>query len=80
MASKSMDALVVQLIDRVNELHENGAEEVTGVRTGFYKLDTMTARHYFWTVSSDCWTLALHIRSSQPVPRTFSAISRLARR
>ena len=30
--------LVVQLIDRVNELHENGAEDVTGVRTGFYDL------------------------------------------
>jgi replicative DNA helicase len=40
---QSMDQLVVALIDRVNELHENGAEEVTGVRTGFYKLDTMTA-------------------------------------
>jgi replicative DNA helicase len=40
---QSMDALVVQLIDRVNELHENGAEEVTGVRTGFYDLDRMTA-------------------------------------
>jgi replicative DNA helicase len=40
---QSMDQLVVELIDRVNELHENGAEEVTGVRTGFYKLDTMTA-------------------------------------
>jgi replicative DNA helicase len=39
----SMDTLVVQLIDRVNELHENGAEEVTGVRTGFYDLDRMTA-------------------------------------
>ncbi|MES2889552.1 MAG: replicative DNA helicase [Pseudomonadota bacterium] len=39
----SMDALVVQLIDRVNELHENGAEEVTGVRSGFYDLDRMTA-------------------------------------
>ena len=39
----SMDHLVVQLIDRVNELHENGAEEVTGVRTGFYDLDRMTA-------------------------------------
>ena len=38
-----MDQLVVQLIDRVNELHENGAEEVTGVRTGFYDLDRMTA-------------------------------------
>jgi replicative DNA helicase len=39
----SMDTLVVQLIDRVNELHENGAEEVTGVRTGFYDMDRMTA-------------------------------------
>ena len=39
----SMDQLVVQLIDRVNELHENGAEEVTGVRTGFYDFDRMTA-------------------------------------
>ena len=39
----SMDQLVVQLIDRVNELHENGAEEVTGVRTGFYDMDRMTA-------------------------------------
>ncbi len=38
-----MDQLVVQLIDRVNELHENGAEDVTGVRTGFYDLDKMTA-------------------------------------
>ena len=40
---QTMDALVVQLIDRVNELHENGAEEVTGVRTGFYDMDRMTA-------------------------------------
>ncbi|CAN7310927.1 replicative DNA helicase [Rhizobacter sp. LjRoot28] len=39
----SMDQLVVQLIDRVNELHENGAEDVTGVRTGFYDLDRMTS-------------------------------------
>ena len=35
--------LVVELIDRVQELHDNGAEEVTGVRTGFYELDRMTA-------------------------------------
>jgi replicative DNA helicase len=27
----------------VNELAENGAEDVTGVRTGFYDLDRMTA-------------------------------------
>ncbi len=40
---QSMDQLVVQLIDRVNELHENGAEEVTGVRTGFYDLDRLTS-------------------------------------
>ena len=40
---QSMDALIVQLIDRVNELHDNGAEEVTGVRTGFYDLDRYTA-------------------------------------
>ena len=40
---QSMDKLVVALLDRVNELHENGAEEVTGVRTGFYELDRMTA-------------------------------------
>ena len=37
----SMDQLVVDLIDRVNELHENGAEDVTGVRTGFFDLDKM---------------------------------------
>ena len=40
---QSMDQLVVALIDRVTELHENGAEDVTGVRTGFYDLDKMTA-------------------------------------
>ncbi|MCU0775114.1 MAG: replicative DNA helicase [Ideonella sp.] len=39
----SMDQLVVQLLDRVNELHEAGAQDVTGVRTGFYDLDRMTA-------------------------------------
>ncbi len=39
----SMDHLVVALIDRVNELHDNGAEEVTGVRTGFYDLDRLTS-------------------------------------
>jgi replicative DNA helicase len=33
----------MQLIDRVTELAENGAEEVTGVRSGFYDLDKMTA-------------------------------------
>jgi replicative DNA helicase len=40
---QGIDKLVVQLIDRVNELHDNGAEEVTGVRTGFYDMDRMTA-------------------------------------
>ena len=39
----SMDTLAVQLIDRVTELAENGAEDVTGVRTGFYDLDRQTA-------------------------------------
>jgi replicative DNA helicase len=38
-----VDKLVVDLIDRVQELHDNGAEEVTGVRTGFYELDRQTA-------------------------------------
>jgi replicative DNA helicase len=38
-----MDRLVVQLLDRVNELAENGASDVTGVRTGYYDLDSMTA-------------------------------------
>ena len=40
---QGMDKLVVQLLDRVTELHENGAEDVTGVRTGFYDLDRMTS-------------------------------------
>ncbi|MDL2336641.1 MAG: replicative DNA helicase [Pseudomonadota bacterium] len=40
---QTMDSLVVQLLDRVTELHENGAEEVTGVRTGYFDLDRMTA-------------------------------------
>jgi replicative DNA helicase len=40
---QGMDTLVMQLIDRVTELYENGAEEVTGVRTGFFDLDRMTA-------------------------------------
>jgi replicative DNA helicase len=38
-----MDKLVQALIDRVQELEQNGAEDVTGVRTGFYDLDRMTA-------------------------------------
>jgi replicative DNA helicase len=40
---QNMNDLVVQLIDRVTELSENGAEDVTGVRTGFYDMDRMTA-------------------------------------
>ena len=40
---QGIDKLMVALMDRVNELHDNGAEEVTGVRTGFYDLDRMTA-------------------------------------
>ena len=40
---QGIDKLVVSLIDRVTELYENGAEEVTGVRTGFYDMDRMTA-------------------------------------
>lgn len=35
--------LLVQLMDRVSELAANGAEEVTGVRSGFYDFDRMTA-------------------------------------
>ena len=38
-----IDKLVVELIDRVSELAENGAEDVTGVRTGFFDMDRMTA-------------------------------------
>ncbi|PXW98669.1 primary replicative DNA helicase [Sphaerotilus hippei] len=40
---QSMDNLVVQLIDRVQELAENGAGDVTGVPSGFVDLDRMTA-------------------------------------
>jgi replicative DNA helicase len=40
---QSMDKLVQALIDRVQELEQNGAEDVTGIRTGFYDLDRMTA-------------------------------------
>jgi replicative DNA helicase len=38
-----MDTLVVDLLDRVQELAENGSEDVTGVRTGFIDMDKMTA-------------------------------------
>ena len=40
---QGIDKLVVSLIDRVQELHDNGAEEVTGVRTGYFDLDRQTA-------------------------------------
>ena len=40
---QGIDKLVIPLMDRVQELHDNGAEDVTGVRTGFYDLDKMTA-------------------------------------
>ena len=40
---QSIDKLVVALLDRVNELHDNGAEDVTGVRTGYFDLDRLTA-------------------------------------
>jgi len=40
---QKMDKLVQSLIDRVQELEQNGAEDVTGIRTGFYDLDRMTA-------------------------------------
>ncbi|NBD21484.1 replicative DNA helicase [Aquabacterium fontiphilum] len=39
----AMDGLVVDLLDRVQELADNGAEDVTGVRTGFIDMDRMTA-------------------------------------
>ena len=40
---QSIDKLMVSLLDRVNELHDLGAEDVTGVRSGFYDVDRMTA-------------------------------------
>ncbi|MES2092060.1 MAG: replicative DNA helicase [Pseudomonadota bacterium] len=39
----AMTSLVVDLLDRVQELADNGAEEVTGVRTSYIDLDKMTA-------------------------------------
>jgi replicative DNA helicase len=38
-----MDRLVAALLERVEELEKNGADEVTGIRTGFFDLDRMTA-------------------------------------
>ena len=40
---RPMDKLVAALLERVEELEKNGAEEVTGIRTGFYDLDRITA-------------------------------------
>jgi replicative DNA helicase len=40
---RTMDSLVVELLDRVSELHAAGAQDVTGVRTGFFDLDRHTA-------------------------------------
>ena len=39
---QSMDTLVVELLDRVQEMADNPAD-ITGVPTGFYDLDRMTA-------------------------------------
>ena len=39
---QAMDTLVVNLLDRVQEMADN-PNDVTGVRTGFYDLDRMTA-------------------------------------
>jgi len=39
---QSMDSLVVKLLDRVQEMADN-PNDVTGVRTGFYDFDRMTA-------------------------------------
>jgi len=38
-----MKSLVQSLIERVEELERNGGDDVTGIRTGFYDLDRMTA-------------------------------------
>lgn len=40
---QSMDALVVQTLDRIQELADNPRGELTGTATGFYDLDRMTA-------------------------------------
>jgi replicative DNA helicase len=39
---QAMDSLVVQLLDRVQEMADN-PNDVTGVRTGFYDIDRMTS-------------------------------------
>ena len=40
---QDMHRLVQSLLERVDELEKNGADEVTGIRTGFYDLDRYTA-------------------------------------
>jgi replicative DNA helicase len=40
---QSMDRLVSTLLARVDELYENGSEDVTGIRSGFIDMDRMTA-------------------------------------
>jgi replicative DNA helicase len=40
---KGIDSLVVGVLDRVQELADAGGKAVTGVATGFYDLDRMTA-------------------------------------
>jgi len=40
---QAIDKLAVALIDRVMELAENGADDVTGVRSGFFDLDRQMA-------------------------------------
>ncbi|MFN9450740.1 MAG: replicative DNA helicase [Rubrivivax sp.] len=40
---QSMDRLVSTLLARVDELYENGSEDVTGIRSGFFDMDRMTA-------------------------------------
>ena len=42
---QSMDSLVVELIDRVQEMSEN-PNDITGVPTGFYDLDKYTCLLY----------------------------------
>jgi len=39
---QSMDALVVELLDRVTEMADN-PNDITGIRTGFYEFDKMTS-------------------------------------
>jgi replicative DNA helicase len=50
---QSMDTLVVELMDRVQEMADN-PNDITGVPTGFYDLDRMTSvacRRVIWW----CW-------------------------